>query len=73
MLMLPLGLAVGQSAAGDGDQRHLLYVATPGVRNYREYGGHGLLVFDIAACQFLGNRAETTSRFLLGTRACRFV
>lgn len=24
-----------------------LYVATPGVRNYLEYGGHGLLVFDI--------------------------
>ena len=27
--------------------RRLLYVATPGVRNYLEYGGHGLLVFDI--------------------------
>jgi hypothetical protein len=26
---------------------HYLYVATPGVRNYLEYGGHGLLVFDI--------------------------
>lgn len=25
----------------------LLYVATPGIRNYLEYGGHGLLVFDI--------------------------
>ncbi len=24
-----------------------LYVATPGIRNYLEYGGHGLLVFDI--------------------------
>jgi DNA-binding beta-propeller fold protein YncE len=24
----------------------LLYVAVPGVRNYLEYGGHGLLVFD---------------------------
>jgi hypothetical protein len=24
-----------------------LYVAVPGVRNYLEYGGHGLLVFDI--------------------------
>jgi hypothetical protein len=24
-----------------------LYVATPGVRDYLEYGGHGLLVFDI--------------------------
>ena len=27
--------------------RRLLYVATPGVRNYLEYGGHGLLVFDL--------------------------
>ena len=27
--------------------RHLLYVAAPGIRNYLEYGGHGLLVFDI--------------------------
>src|SRR5215467_11926476 len=26
---------------------HYLYVATPGVRNYLEYGGHGLLVFDM--------------------------
>lgn len=24
-----------------------LYVATPGIRNYLEYGGHGLVVFDI--------------------------
>lgn len=28
-------------------ERHLLYVATPGIRNYLEYGGHGLVVFDI--------------------------
>ena len=27
--------------------RRLLYVAEPGIRNYLEYGGHGLLVFDI--------------------------
>jgi DNA-binding beta-propeller fold protein YncE len=26
--------------------RHL-YVATPGIRNYLEYGGHGVIVFDI--------------------------
>jgi hypothetical protein len=30
------------------DGRHLLYVAVPGVRNYVEYGGVGVLVFDIA-------------------------
>ena len=27
--------------------QRLLYVAAPGIRNYLEYGGHGLLVFDI--------------------------
>jgi hypothetical protein len=27
--------------------RRCLYVATPGVRDYLEYGGHGLIVFDI--------------------------
>ncbi len=28
-------------------ERKLLYVATPGIRDYLEYGGHGILVFDI--------------------------
>jgi len=28
-------------------ERRFLYVATPGIRNYLEYGGHGILVFDI--------------------------
>jgi DNA-binding beta-propeller fold protein YncE len=31
-------------AAGSG---HFLYVASPGIRNYVEYGGIGILVFDI--------------------------
>jgi len=30
-----------------GDTGHYLYVATPGIRDYLGYGGHGLLVFDI--------------------------
>jgi DNA-binding beta-propeller fold protein YncE len=30
-----------------GTEKRLLYVAEPGIRNYVEYGGHGLLVFDI--------------------------
>jgi DNA-binding beta-propeller fold protein YncE len=29
-------------------ERHLLYVTVPGVRNYVEYGGMGVLVYDIA-------------------------
>lgn len=29
------------------EPQRLLYVAAPGIRNYLEYGGHGLLVFDV--------------------------
>jgi DNA-binding beta-propeller fold protein YncE len=36
--------ASGQQPAPDG---RFLYVAVPGIRNYLEYGGHGVLVFDI--------------------------
>ncbi|MCL6503535.1 MAG: hypothetical protein K6T86_12680 [Pirellulales bacterium] len=35
-----------EAAAPSAVQRRL-YVAVPGIRNYLEYGGHGLLVFDI--------------------------
>src|SRR5687768_2883572 len=28
-------------------EKRFLYVAAPGIRNYLQYGGHGLLVFDI--------------------------
>ena len=41
-------LAAEPSASKAGTAaRRLLYVATPGVRDYLEYGGHGLVVFDI--------------------------
>lgn len=30
-------------------EKHLLYVASPGIRNYVEFGGVGILVYDIAA------------------------
>jgi hypothetical protein len=39
-------VAVGGWRAEGADGRRL-YVATPGIRDYLEYGGHGLLVFDI--------------------------
>lgn len=35
------------SIADAQEERRLLYVAVPGIRNLLEYGGHGLLVFDI--------------------------
>lgn len=31
----------------DAPESRLLYVASPGVRNYLQYGGHGILVFDV--------------------------
>src|SRR6476469_7985426 len=40
------GLAVHTSGATPANGR-FLYVATPGIRNYLEYGGHGVLVYDI--------------------------
>jgi DNA-binding beta-propeller fold protein YncE len=36
-----------------------LYVAVPGVRNYLEYGGHGILVYDIDAGHKLVKRIPT--------------
>lgn len=46
--LLWLGIVCGASSLADAqDERRLLYVAVPGIRNYLEYGGHGLLVFDI--------------------------
>ena len=36
------GTAVAQKTA-----KRYLYVATPGIRDYLGYGGHGILVFDI--------------------------
>src|ERR1041384_8598316 len=35
------------SSAPKRSEQHFLYVASPGVRNYTEYGGVGVLVFDI--------------------------
>jgi DNA-binding beta-propeller fold protein YncE len=36
-----------QSSAVPGAERHYLYVAEPGIRNYEEYGGVGVLVYDM--------------------------
>ena len=44
-LFWALSLLPAQPQAGK--QQHLLYVANPGIRNYEEYGGVGVTVFDI--------------------------
>ena len=40
------GSTSAAAASQPGEQR-FLYVAVPGIRNYLEYGGHGVVVFDI--------------------------
>ncbi len=44
LFLLP---AVPQLTAANGKEKHLLYVASPGIRNYEEYGGVGIIVYDI--------------------------
>src|SRR5439155_11956807 len=50
-------LAEAQSPASV-DKRYL-YVATPGIRNYLGYGGHGILVFDMDNNHRLVKRIKT--------------
>jgi hypothetical protein len=40
-------VASGSAAEESKSLERFLYVASPGVRNYVEWGGHGVLVFDI--------------------------
>jgi len=40
-------LVVATARADDVPEGRRLYVATPGIRNYLDYGGHGLIVYDI--------------------------
>ncbi len=49
LIVLSSSLAVPAIGADEAPVRRTLYVAVPGVRNYLEYGGHGVLVFDIDA------------------------
>ena len=41
------------------EAKKFLYVAVPGVRNYLEYGGHGILVYDVDAGHKLVKRIPT--------------
>jgi DNA-binding beta-propeller fold protein YncE len=45
-VILPLD-AIGAEDRSSPKVQRLLYVAEPGIRDYLEFGGHGLLVFDI--------------------------
>jgi hypothetical protein len=56
-----LGTPVSEvwSAAPTDEERHLLYVAAPGIRNYLEYGGAGILVFDMGQGHRFVKRIQT--------------
>ncbi len=47
LFVLLLAIAVPPSPTAAAAEQHLLYVANPGTRNYVEYGGVGVSVFDI--------------------------
>ncbi len=49
----------GESSPPVANTRKYLYVAVPGVRNYLEYGGHGILVYDMENDHRLVKRIPT--------------
>jgi len=51
--------APARAANADKDERHLLYVVCPGIRNYLEFGGAGILVFDMDKDHAFVKRIET--------------
>jgi DNA-binding beta-propeller fold protein YncE len=46
LLLVSFSLSMSPDPMRAGADQHLLYVASPGVRNYVEHGGVGILVFD---------------------------
>ena len=48
-LTTALAVTAGATAGVTATRRRLLYVAEPGIRNYVDYGGVGVLVFDVDA------------------------
>ena len=48
-----------RAAEPTNNERHLLYVAVPGIRNYLQFGGAGILVFDMGHGHRFVKRIET--------------
>lgn len=65
-IVLSLGL-LAATAWADEPERRLLYVAVPGIRDYLQYGGHGLLVYDIDDGHKLVKRIATAGKRPDGT------
>jgi sugar lactone lactonase YvrE len=58
-LALAAGLPPASAAEPAGGERHLLYVVAPGIRDLLEFGGAGILVFDMDHDHAFVKRIET--------------
>lgn len=56
---LPLSQKHTSAAVESFKVNQYLYVAVPGIRNYLEYGGHGILVYDVSNNYHLVKRIPT--------------
>lgn len=56
-----LALTVPLPLRAEPEERHVLYVVCPGIRNYLQFGGAGILVFDMDAGHKFVKRIPTTS------------
>jgi hypothetical protein len=65
VLLAPAVFAAGPPVAKpDAGERHFLYVAAPGIRNYLEFGGAGILIFDMDRNHSFVKRLETPASLL---------
>ena len=59
LLVLSLALSTSPVRMPAAAERHFLYVANPGTRNYVEYGGVGILVYHLSqALARLGHHVD---------------
>ena len=61
ILLLSFSVSMFPVPMQAGAEQHLLYVASPGVRNYVEHGGVGILVFDVDKGYKFVRRIQTWS------------
>lgn len=61
LLLILAATLMALSAHAEKPVKHLLYVATPGIRNDLAWGGHGVLVFDIDNGHKFVKRIPTTA------------